>query len=252
MSNTALSNTQELIERSLFEVIRKELVDKGYIPDITLFADDETGYDLYQAAVQTIVQNKGYSIELYNEGSNAAKGIKKTPRIVINTGNFLPGALGGDPQRIFQDQGLYYQALITPPQTVDFFINIHLVSADVEQERILNSLLSLAIQRRSYIPFYSDPNETFFCRYLNFFQMDDMNQGIMEKVYAYVTEDCYDTEDRVIMDNIAKLTQISLHPNIQKYLDGEWGSTDTDPIVVEYTPRGEINGEATVTGTLST
>ena len=34
MSTTPLSNSIELVERSLFHSIRKELVDKGYLPDI--------------------------------------------------------------------------------------------------------------------------------------------------------------------------------------------------------------------------
>lgn len=36
MSNIPLSDTREVIERSLFHSIRQELVDKGYLPDIKL------------------------------------------------------------------------------------------------------------------------------------------------------------------------------------------------------------------------
>jgi len=250
MSSTALSNAQETIERSLFEVIRKELVDKGYLPNILIYPDTEQGYADYNIAISNIVALKGFAIELFNEGSNLAKGIKKVPRIVINTGNFLPGALGGDPQRFYLDQGQNYQSLVTPPQTVDFFVNAHLISGTVEQERILNSLIALAIQRRGYVPFYDGTNNTFFCRYLNFFHIDDQDTGLMEKVYAYQVSDCWDTEDRVIERNIAKITKINLHPNVMKYIDGIWGETAVPSVQVDYKPKGIVNIQATVTGNL--
>jgi len=250
MSTIALSTTQEIIERSIFEVIRKELVDKGYLPDITLYDDTEIGHTAYNEAISAIVVIKGFAIELFNEGSNLAKGVKKVPRIVINTGNFLPGALGGDPRKYFTNQGLTYKSSVTPPQTVDFFINFHLVSNKVEQERILNSLVALSVQRRGYIPFYNDINQTFFCRYLNFFNIDDMEEGLIEKVYAYEITDCWDTEDRVIDVAIAKMTEITLHPNIMKYIEGNWGETLITSIEVRYKPKGYSNGEAIVSGTL--
>ena len=251
MSITVLSNVQEIIERSLFEVIRQELIDKGYIPDITLYPDTAQGFQDYNTAISYIVTQKGFAIELFNEGSNLAKGTKKVPRIVINTGNFLPGALGGDPQKYYQDQGLFYSALVTPPQTVDFFVNVHLVSMDVSQERILNSLIALAIQRRGYVPFYDNSGSTFFCRYLNFFHMDNMDAGMMEKVYAYQVSDCWDTEDKVLQGNIAKITEINLHPNVMKYIDGTWGETVVPSVKVKYTPRGTSSSRITVTGNLT-
>lgn len=256
MSDTSLSTTQELIERSLFEIIRKEVVDKGYLPDITLYPNTVLGYQDYEADKATIIANRGFAIDVYNEGSNMAKEVKKAPRIVINTGNFLPGALGGDPQREFIDLGLEYRAQVTPPQTVDFYINIHLVSSNVKEERVLNAILALALPRRGYIPHYNDPAETLFCRYLNFYDMDDHERGLLEKVYAYEIPDCYDREPVVFQAPgytggfVSKITEISVHPNILKYIEGTWGFVEADPLVVRYTPRGIINAAATVSGTL--
>jgi hypothetical protein len=256
MSTTSLSIVQELIERSLFEAIRKEVVDKGYLPDITLYPNTPIGYQDYEDDKATIIATKGFAIDIYNEGSNMAKEVKKAPRIVINTGNFLPGALGGDPQREFIDLGLTYRAQITPPQTVDFYLNVHLVSVNVIQERILNALMALALPRRGYIPHYNDPEETLFCRYLNFYNMDDSSMGIMEKVYAYEVPDCFDREPIIPNEGnypngiVAKITEISVHPNIIKYIEGSWGSVETDPLIIRYTPKGIINALATVSGTL--
>ena len=128
MSATALSNIQEIIERSLFEVIRLELVDKGYLPDIAdtgTYPDNSTGWAQWEADLAAIIISMGFAIEIFSGGSSESRGVQKIPRIVIDSGNFLPGALGGDPRRFFSDQGADYQALVTPPQTVDFYLNFH-------------------------------------------------------------------------------------------------------------------------------
>ena len=104
-----LTSIQEIIERSIFENIRKGLVDLGYLPDILavdiddvpLYPDTEEGMTLYETDLSVIKLTKGFSIEVFNESSNFNKGIKKVPRIILKTGNFLPGVLGGDPQKYF-------------------------------------------------------------------------------------------------------------------------------------------------------
>ena len=234
MSNIPLSNVQELIERSLFESIRKELVDKGYLPDINLFPNTISGRSDYEAAITLIKTIKGFAIELFSEGSNHSKGMKKTPRIVIKTGSFVPGALGGDVSRVMVLSGSGFLPTKTPPQTVDFYIDFHLVSENVNQERILNSLLAISVPRRGYVPFYTDSNYSFFTRYVNFYNYDDSDQGIIEKVYAYEIQDCWETEDSVVGSMVAKMSEIDLTINVQKYLDGTFGY-DSETIVVTGT-----------------
>jgi len=234
MSATVLTNVQEIIERSLFEVIRLELVDKLYLPDVSdtgTYPDNATGWAKWETDIKTIVGAKGFAIELFSVGNNEAKGMKKVPRIVIESGNFLPGALGGDPQRYFEDQGDDYKALVTPPQTVDFYINFHLISKDIVQGRILNAILALSIPRRGYIPWYNDGTKSFFARYLNYYDQGDESLGINEYVYAYEIPDAWDREDVEAYATIAKMTEITLNINVQKYMSGEWGS-DSDPLVI--------------------
>lgn len=231
MSVTPLTTIQEVIERSLFETIRLELVDKGYLPDITLFSDDQAGYASYKAAMDIIVSTLGFAIELFSTGTNKAKDLKKVPRIVIKAGSFLPGALGGSPSKYYSDQGADYKALVTPPQTVDFYIDYHLVAETISQERILASILALAIPRRTYITRYDDATKSFFSRYLNYYDIDEADEGISEKVYKYEIPDCWDSEDREVDASVAKLNEVTLHMNIQKYRDGSWGY-DTDDLIV--------------------
>ena len=219
MSATPLSDIQSIIERSLFETIRLELVDKGYLPDVTAYPNTPIGVQEYESDLNTIANGPlGFAIELFSEGSNHGKGVKKVPRIVLNSGSFLPGALGGDPQRFFKDNGTNFTAKVTPPQSVDFYVDFNLVSENVKQERILNAILALSIPRRGYIPYYTDSSTRFFTRYLNYYDADSTKEGIIEKVYGYEIPDVWDVNDVTFANSISKISQISNIPQKTAFL----------------------------------
>ena len=235
MSDIPLSDVQEIIERSLFEAIRKELVDKEYLPDVSdtgLFPNNPTGYAAWNAAIQAIITAKGFAIELFGVGNNEDKGVKKIPRIVLESGNVLPGALGGDPLRYFEDNGTYYKSLVTPPQTTDYYLNIIMVSNTIIQSRILNNIVALGMPRRGYVPFYNDPTKSFFIRYLNYFEANNEDRGLIEHIYSYEIKDAWDIDAIELTDDIPKMSEITFNINLQKYMDGSWGY-DTDPLIVE-------------------
>jgi len=234
MSATPLTDIQEIIERSLFHRIRQELVDKSYLPDVSdtgTYPDNQTGWDQWESDIEAIVTAMGFAIEVFSTGSNEAKGIKKVPRIVIESGNFLPGALGGDPRRFFTDEGADFKAKVTPPQTVDFYVNFCLASNTTSQARILNAILALAVPRRGYIPWWNDATKTFFARSINYYDRTNEDEGIIEHVFAYEIPDAWDHEDIEAYASIAKINEITLNTNLQKYEDGSWGH-DSDPLVI--------------------
>jgi len=227
MSDIAISTLQENLERSIFETIRLELVDKGYLPDITdtvRYPQSSSGMANWNSDLNTIKNDKGFYIELYGTGIGESKGIKSTPRIVIESDNFLPGALGGDPLKsfIWNTDNNNYDVYITPPQSVDFYINFRLVANSIKQLRILNSLLAISIPRRAYIKFIYDSTKSFFIRYLNYYQEDQESSGVLEHVYAYEIPDCWDREDNNL-ESIASINELTLNINLQKYMDGSWG-----------------------------
>lgn len=216
----ALSNIQEIIERSVFEAIRLVLVKYEYLPDITLFPDTAQGKLDYQEALATVISEKGFLIELLNENSNYKHGSKAVPRIVVNSGAFLEGELGGDPAKFFEElENNTFEAKVTPPQTSSFFIDIHLVSNTVQQERVINSILSEAIPKRKYLPYYNDTESKFFIRHINYYQLDDSTNGILEKVNAYEVPDCWESEYETVQVGIAKINEIKLITEINKYTD---------------------------------
>jgi len=159
MSAIALSNMEEVLERSLYQRLLNECKDKGYTPDVqntTLYPNTTVGFAALELAYQTIVTSKGYSIEIFNFGKGDARVNKRVPRIVIQTQNVMEGSLGGDSSRIYTIDNLTgkYYAETMPPQTSDFIVDVHLIADTGIQMRVLNAILALAIPRRGFIPFY--------------------------------------------------------------------------------------------------
>lgn len=226
--NTPLADIQEVIERSVFEAIRKQCVAKGYTPDIAdtlTYPDTPAGYTQYQTDLQAIWSqvppDPTFPIEIFSNANNEYTGQKKAPRIVIVSQDFLPGALGGDSTRIYQrdTDSDPYTALVLPPQSADFHLNIHLVSQTVEQQRILNAILSNAIPRRGYIKRYTVAGDdlefsgNLFIKNFGYVDVPGLYDGMMEKVFRYEVSDVWETEC-VEDGTFAEIQEINVDINI--------------------------------------
>jgi hypothetical protein len=232
MSNIPLSPIQEIIERSLFERLRLECVDKGYLPDITTFPETPAGQIAYSSAVNAIATagQDTFAIELFQNSSAHAKGMKRSPRIVINPQPFMEGSLGGDSSRVFTYNGTTYDVTILPPQTSEYFFNVHLVSSSGAQNRILNALMSLSIPVRGYIPLYNSPTENLFVRKLSGFNAPQTDEGIQETVYRFQIPDIFETCEQIVATGVSGIKEITVNTFI-KSPDGT--NTPVDPYKVE-------------------
>lgn len=230
MSATPLTNTIERVDRSLFERLRTELVDKGYLPDITdtlTYPDNQTGTTAFEAALAAIRVAKGFAIELFGVASNEAKYKEKVPRIVIVSRNGLLGALGGSPDRVYTAipqnplQPLdpdtnpldHFDAHILPPQTSDFEYEIALVWQTVVQRRIMLQILALALPKRGYINWWDQGAtevERPFIRQVGFDDRTMADQGFREEKYIYVVEDIFETANVPAATPIAPITEIKV------------------------------------------
>jgi len=219
MSNIALSNVEEVLERSLFQRLLDECIAKGYSPNVqnaTLYPNSAVGFTALEAAYNTIVASKGYSIEVFNFAKGDARVRKKVPRIVIQTQSVMEGSLGGDSSRIYTLDNVTnkYYAETLPPQTSDFIVDIHLIAETAIQMRVLNALLALAIPRRGFIPFYNDSAHKFFTLYLSYLEIQDKEVGLIEKVYRYKIPDLFETNRDMVATGIPKLTQVTVTPSV--------------------------------------
>ena len=232
----ALSNAQERLERSLFEAIRKVLVEEGYLPDITNAARYPEPFDgvaqaNWQADLKTIEGNKDFAIEAFNHSQT--KGLKKVPRIVIVPRRTMPGDIGYPMDGVIMqnpnDPNSFVRAQL-PYESSHFNIDIHLVSNSAKQDRILNAVLSKALGMKRFIPYYDDAETRFLVRQYNYLDIPDPMEGIEEKVYSYELPDVADVpEDYTPLGLITEITM-------------ELKSVDLPTYITPQTETGEADG----------
>ena len=244
MSATPLTNTIERVDRSLFERLRTELVDKLYLPDITntgLYPNNPAGTAAYEAALAAIRLSLGFAIEVFGIGSNEAKYKERVPRIVIVSRHALLGALGSQPDRIYTGVGVnpllpvdpdtnpldHYTQSYLPPQTADFEYEIALVWQTAIQRRIMTQILALSLPKRGYINWWDqgvDEKEKPFIRQVGYDDRTMADQGFREEKYIYVVEDIWEIAETPIAGNVAPIQEITVE---ERTVDPDQTTPDT-------------------------
>lgn len=207
----ALPDIEQALERSVYEALRLVTVAEGYLPNIRDYDIENPDINIakqavkdYNTAAQTIRQNKGFVVEIFNYSSAEARGLKKTPRIVIQTEAFQQGQIGFD-NRInyeYNEQLGEYVSKRSPAVTSDFYFNIHLVASDVKQIRVLHGIMVTCLPRLGYIKWYTDaklrPSHNLLVYYLSYLEADFLAEGIIEKIYRYRIPDAHEIDDEII------------------------------------------------------
>lgn len=187
-------NSQEIIERSLYKSVLTTVLNIGY----TL--DPEDYYPItaesqkrFEEDKKKIIDSKGMFIYIFGTGNNQSKGMKDNlPRICIDSQGFLPGDIGLPKQNISREEDDY---VVTdqPYETIDQFIDIHLVSNNQSDIRFLLNILSSSIPQRGYIKPYIYDKAPFdgniFIESVNFFNIPNLDKGLIEKVYQFEVKD---------------------------------------------------------------
>lgn len=192
-----LSDSQAIIERSIYHAIRRKCIAEGYTPDVSLFdLANEAGQQQYRLALKAIQETKGFAIEVFGASNSQQKGIKQVPRISITPGTFLPGEVGYGPTTIYSPNGdNTFTGTKVPIEASDYHVDIHLVSNDIQQNRVLNSILASCLYRKGYIPVYPHTelqlSKNLF--YLNTVNVDSdkPSEGLIEKVHNYIFHDVH-------------------------------------------------------------
>lgn len=215
----ALDNTQERVEKSIYEAIRLALVANGYLPDITSvsYPNTQAGETQWTTDLQAIVNAKQFAIEVFGHGSSNAKEIKRTPRIAIIPRRIMPGDIGMDIRGGFSPNPLDPDSTVKIKPTLqaaNFHIDINIVSGTSAQDRVLHAILAKALSIWSFIPMYDDPQNLFFIRQFNFYDIPDTKNGIEEKVYSYEVPDLYLYEGDI--SNVALIKEITINTNAQE------------------------------------
>ena len=213
----ALSNRQERIERTLFEVIRLLLVDTGYLPDVTTFAHSAAGSDAYQAARKAIHDSsKGFCVDLFGVGSQQSKYLKRVPRIVLVKRRFNPSFEIGLPVNPYFtavtdiDNITHYTQQRVTNSVIEGFYDIILSANSAASDRIMNVIMANAIPGKGYLQYQDDADERFMIEYQNQSEQHDEEEGVHNYIISYRIPDLFFATP-IDMANVAPIECITLN-----------------------------------------
>ena len=184
-------NSQEIIERSVYQAILDVAVSLGY----SLNPNDYLPQTLEsQRRFEADIGKLKKFIPIYGTGNAESKDRKITPRIVVNARGFYPGSIGMPKELIEKQVGVGYKAYEQPYETIDQQIDVHLVANNQEDLRLLHQILFWALPQRGYIKPYTESKPlksgNIFIEVTNFYDSPNNTLGIMEKTYQYLIYDC--------------------------------------------------------------
>lgn len=185
-------DSQEIIERSLYEAILHTAIKLGYaLNPLDYLPINCTNQKKYEEDLSKLSK---HPIFIFGTGNNQSKGQEITPRIVINARGFYPGSVGLPKELISKEEGIGFTSSEFPYEAMDQVIDIHLVANNQEDLRLLHQILFFSIPQRGYLKPYTEEEFLFsgniFLELTNFYDSPSRAQGIMEKVYQFEVHDC--------------------------------------------------------------
>ena len=156
-----------------------------------------------QAIYEADVNSLSKYIYIFGVGNNQVRGPKIVPRITIELNAYYPGEVGVE-QFMIGDKDIHgdYIMYQYPFETKDSQFDIHLVANNVDDLRILHSIMYTALPARGYVKPFLEQNlkdyidnkgllktGNLFTQVSNFYDHNDQEHGILEKVYSYTCVD---------------------------------------------------------------
>ena len=193
-------NSQEIIERSIYKAILTTAIDLSYTLDPNSYLP-KTEENVMR--MQEDKKNLSKFIFIYGTGNAPSKDQKITPRIVINAKGFYPGSIGLP--KYLQDKeevhgSTRFNIDMEPYETIDQYVDIHLVAQNQEDLRLLHQILFWSIPQRGYI----------IIELGNFFDYSNINLGILEKVYQFKIYDTLVGEVEDIQNDLVPINSIDV------------------------------------------
>lgn len=211
-------NSQEIIERSMYSALLQVAIALGYSIDPNNYLPvSESNAERMKADIAKLTKY----IPIFGTANSSSKDKKTTPRIVVNARGFYPGMVGLPKEVIGKEVGLGYTLNEEPYETLDQYIDIHLVALTQEDLRLLHSIMFTALPQRGYIKPYTAEkllqSGNIFIEVGNFFDLPNTTLGLMEKVYEFRV---YDTLIVEVEDNPVDWVPINdISVVLEKYLE---------------------------------
>lgn len=204
-------NSQEIIERSIYMALLRVTIELGYglDPNNYLPVSVENSEKFQQD-----LKNLNKYIPIIGTGNATSKDQKITPRIVLNARGFYPGNIGLPKELIEKAEGIGFTANEEPYETLDQYIDVHLVASNQDDLRLLHQIMFWSLPQRGYIKPYTAekflPYGNIFIEVGNFFDYPNVNLGLLEKVYEYRIYDTLIGEKEDVITDIVPMTSVTV------------------------------------------
>lgn len=204
-------NSQEIIERSIYMALLRVTIELGYglDPNNYLPVSVENSEKFQQD-----LKNLNKYIPIIGTGNATSKDKKITPRIVLNARGFYPGSIGLPKELIEKAEGIGFTASEEPYETLDQYIDVHLVASNQDDLRLLHQIMFWSLPQRGYIKPYTAekflPSGNIFIEVGNFFDYPNVNLGLLEKVYEYRIYDTLIGEKEDVITDIVPMTSVTV------------------------------------------
>lgn len=197
---------QEVIERSLYASLMQVAIQLKMTldPDLYLPISQENSQK-YQNDKESLKK----FIYIFGVGNNQVKGPKIVPRITIDLNSYYPGNVGTEAFMVGDElENNEYRQYTYPFETKNVQFDIHLVANKSEDLRLLHSIMYTALPVRGYIrPFTESSLQEYlehkglsktgnlYIEISNYYDHNDEEHGLLEKVYSYTVVDSYIEEN---------------------------------------------------------
>lgn len=189
--------SEEIVERTFYASLLNTAIKMGYTinPDDYLPASPENEQK-YKEDVSKIEN----FVSIFGVSNNHARGAKIAPRITVDLNAYYPGAVGMEKFGLEADENNQFNLVEYPFETKDISIDIHLVAKNMVELRLLHNIMYRALPARGYIrPYLNNWNEwvnqrilpsgNLFIEIANWYDYNDKEHGLLEKVYNYTCVD---------------------------------------------------------------
>lgn len=203
-------SSQEIIERTFYISLLHTAIGLGYSvnPDdyLPISIDNQKRFEADISELEKF-------IPIFGVGQNFSRGAKECPRITIESKAFYPGNMGLEKEILVRNDNVF-QSIELPFETKSTTLDIHLVANNQADMRILHNIMYRSLPPRGYIkPYINDYEEwkesplqkegNIYIEVGNWYDMPNVEHGILEKIYSYSAEDS-------IVDEL--LTEIDIVP----------------------------------------
>ena len=204
-------NSQEIIERSIYMALLRVTIELGYGLDPNNYLPVSTENS---EKFQQDLKNLNKYIPIIGTGNATSKDQKITPRIVLNARGFYPGNIGLPKELIEKAEGIGFTANEEPYETLDQYMDVHLVASNQDDLRLLHQIMFWSLPQRGYIkPYTADkflPSGNIFIEVGNFFDYPNVNMGLLEKVYEYRIYDTLIGEKEDVLTDLVPMTSVTV------------------------------------------